>query len=342
MAVVVTGCRRSSTAEVPAPLMTIADLDPIRHPPEWFFGAVAWLEQGMVVSVTPAFRIGSGSPGAPERSRDRLLLLPEGSSAGFEPIALPEVPGCRETGFDSPQRLPDGRLGYAARCLAADGTVSASLRAHDLGTGRTTPLHEGMLPPSATPYQVAWSRDLLRGVTSDDDGNLLSITPQGSSRLDVKGVNLDFAYGATADPRGERMAFSGSADPRDGERFRQVELYRANQYVSRLDGTGIEVLWADTFAPGVPAWSPDGRWLFNDVTVERPSLQRTDSSLWLIDATKPERRRRVLAARVANASWSPDGRKIAVVGSDYDYPPQEGNAVLQLYIVDVAAITGAR
>jgi len=128
-----------------------------------------------------------------------------------------------------------------------------------------------------------------------------------------------FANGVALSPGGDRYAFTWGANSTDG-----ADLYVADAVpdgqLTRLTFNGDE-----GFTNRAPAFSPDGRFILFD------ALSDGQYDLWIIDVDMDETTRLTNTPDLheANATWSPDGSRIAFQMSGAGLPTN-------IYVADIA------
>ncbi len=82
---------------------------------------------------------------------------------------------------------------------------------------------------------------------------------------------------------------------------------------------------------GVPAPSPDGKWVVFSVTQPAYDAKDQASDLWLAaaDGTQPARQLTFTKGAESGAAWSPDGARLAFVAK------RDGDDAAQIYVLDV-------
>ncbi|MCC6627816.1 MAG: PD40 domain-containing protein [Chloroflexi bacterium] len=211
-----------------------------------------------------------------------------------------------------PRLLPDGRVGFLQRCEGSRTPArripeeAVSLLVTDLAGTTTTRLVPYYLPFGANVFDVA--PDQSAGIINDGQGLYERLQWLRPLRLEPLALPLERAGRPRWSPDGRWIAFGGAAPvagrPPDG-----VDRLDLPKQLYRLAvATGeMEVLVDDATWVGLPAWSPDGRWLLVGM-----HLRGGQRGLWLVE---PATRRRVWLLEggdIGGASWALDGRSIVV------------------------------
>jgi Tol biopolymer transport system component len=205
------------------------------------------------------------------------LAVPGGSSSGEPAAIVLTAPSTRYDGWDDPS---DVVLTDAQGNLIVDLTVATG------GVRGETIDREPAWSPDGT--RIVFVRDRSREIyVVDVDG--------GSVRKLTDGGDRNPAWS----PDGRRLAF-----------WRDAGIWVVNS-----DGSGLHRVGTGAFDPErwAPAWSPDGSMVLygcegpvaqiaSALCVADPDGRQPPRTLWDKD-------------RVLGASWSPDGRRIAVMGS---------------------------
>lgn len=256
------------------------------------------------------------------------------------PIDLPDYPNCVRSGFFSPSRLPDGRLGYVLQCRLPEDQFKSQaewiregsrlhMMAYDPETGQVeellnTPMQSALVGTGG----FSWNPQMTRGIMGVDSRILFEqlswFTPDEWTKVDL---GFAQAYGGAWSPDGATIAFLGAEEQgRDGiarldSRF---DLYLMDGVGEKylMDGVGenLRLLAEDIVGASGLDWSPDGRWIVTDGRFTRFSHP---DGIWLIDVLTGARYL-IGGGRYSGPTWSPDGRRI--VALDYsqwnpDTPP---------------------
>lgn len=230
----------------------------------------------------------------------------------FEKIELPNHPSCGpdgQNGFESPHRLPDGRIGYIVSCRPADDlfNIKLYLMAYRLTTGEVEQLLPYPFPQNSIGTGgFVWNPGMSRGLMGDGKviirEQLSEYSREGWQPLDV---GLVQAYGPSWSPDGMQVAFLGSTKEGSPLTFVDYELYLMDP-----DGKDVRAVLRGFHDSSGVAWSPDGRWLVFPATFgEREGDQQ---GLWLFDL-ETEELRQITEGVFGLPRWSPDGERLAVV-----------------------------
>ena len=170
-------------------------------------------------------------------------------------------------------------------------------------------------------------------ITNDGPSQIATVNPSGGHAR----VLTQFHRDATApaySPRGGRIAFSVIGTPRIPDKL----------YTMRAGGAGLKPLTrgcgGQCLGEGEPAYSPDGRLIaFNRAygPVRNDAADHVDTVVMRRNGTH---RQVVLDGRglskrrleAAGPSWSPDGSRLALTGSDLDSPRQTS----AIFVLDLA------
>lgn len=283
-------CQARSDVESPSDL----DLKPehvLLEPGD--FGSVTWLQDhDVIVRFEPD----------PDNPRDRLWRL-DPDDPKLDPLTFPALPGCRLLRYQSPHRLPDGRLGLARVCdPIQSGTpdlslFSVTLVAYDLGTNEMSE----MLDMTSNPGVVTWESNQTRavaGVGSYICQGITSVERDGEKPIAVEisdGTNhfrLDEEL-----TRGRRdCEFTGRADfPAYSHSAGQLAFVASpssvnvsgdarldkpwNLYVLGLGGHPRSVVSSIVDPAGI-AWTSDDRWI-----IFSGRLESFGSGMWAVDSS---------------------------------------------------------
>ncbi len=174
----------------------------------------------------------------------------------------------------------------------------------------------------------------------------------------------DLKHGASSvhwSPRGDRLAVvAGAGDPRfivgDETKGRTPLARRITRLDFRDDESGHidrrSHLWLVAFRPGAqprqltrgdfdvlhPAWSPDGRRIAFEADTGSDANINPRTQIWWVatEGVRPRVRELVsLAGDAERPTFSPDGRRLAFLGTDREDPPDE--APRELWVMELPA-----
>jgi Tol biopolymer transport system component len=174
----------------------------------------------------------------------------------------------------------------------------------DASTGRMIDL--GVVIGDVTSAPV-WSPDGTRIVFGARAGSLYSVDVQSGGRsllVRLPGENLDSVDEIEWSPDGEHLVVMNDLEPGGGR-----------LYVMNADGSGVRVL-LHNFGPGGLAWSPDGESLA--YATHGPGGDEAADRLCTISPVEGQRFTVAASTHIADPVWSPDGSRIAFVGSRTD------------------------
>jgi hypothetical protein len=263
-------------------------------------------------SVTPTFY----TPGI-------WRVKPDGTN--LEQLPLPDHPGCVESGFYAPERLPDGRMGYIVLCAPSENSAvpsQAYMMAYDFKIKQVAPLLDYALPKGEIGTGgFSWNPEMTRGISGDGFGRYLNeqlywFTPTGSEPLDV---GFPVAYGPSWSPDGERIAFTAAPGGLLGVSVDSPK----NLYLMDTNGANVHPLVKGVLETTGVSWSPDGRWLVFEATIGKKQ------GLWVVDAGAYDSANEgssstdstphlLLGGRFISPRWSPDGQQVVVLQYTHD------------------------
>jgi dipeptidyl aminopeptidase/acylaminoacyl peptidase len=226
------------------------------------------------------------------------------------------------------RQLTRGRVRDGAPAVSPDGRHVAFVRT-PVGTDDATG-QAWILPlDGGEPWQVTTLKHGVGSVHWSPDGGRLALVAQAGDHRFVVGENRK-----DRSPIARRITRLDFRDDESGHVERRSHLW----IMPFRAGATPRQLTSGDFDVTNPAWSPDGRRIaFSadrgpDTTIN-PRLQ-----IWTVgtDAAKP--RVRELASLAGDAdypSFSPDGRRLAFIGTDVEDPPDETPP--SLWVMDLPA-----
>jgi dipeptidyl aminopeptidase/acylaminoacyl peptidase len=179
--------------------------------------------------------------------------------------------------------------------------LDSKLTVVEASTGRTIDLGEVIGDVTSPPV---WSPDGTRLVYGARGGSLYSVDAQSGERsllVRLPGENLDSMDEIEWSPDGARLAIMNDLGPGGGR-----------LYVMNADGSGVRVLVND-YEPGGVAWSPDGRSLAYAAHESRGD--EPADRLWTVSPVEGTPLAIAANTSITSPVWSPDGSRIAFVGS---------------------------
>jgi hypothetical protein len=238
------------------------------------FRSVTWLDQGRVVV---------GYEPNPDRPRGALWEI-NPDAPHLTEIELPEARECRLVRYQSPQRLPDGRLGLARVCDPPQGDSPdySQFSVALIGIERPTGVATELLTMNTNPGVIAWTsnqRRAVAGVGSFICQGIISVDADGERPIPVDISDGPQHFRLDEEPtRGTRDCdFTGRADfpaySHHGDQLAflaspasvgyqgQERLSRPwNIYVLPTDGPP-QTIFKDISDPRGLTWTPDDRWI---------------------------------------------------------------------------------
>jgi Tol biopolymer transport system component len=182
--------------------------------------------------------------------------------------------------------------------------LNSTLTVVDASTGRMIDLGEVIGDVTSAPV---WSPDGTRIVFGARGGSLYSVDVQSGGRsllVGLPGENLDSMDEIEWSPDGAHLVIMNDLEPGGGR-----------LYIMNADGSGVRVL-LHNFEPGGVAWSPDGESLA--YATHGPGGDQAADRLWTISPVEGLPFTVAASTHISDPVWSPDGSRIAFVGSTTD------------------------
>ncbi|HEX5415656.1 MAG TPA: hypothetical protein VFZ25_08310 [Chloroflexota bacterium] len=301
LAIIVRGCSLLRHGE-PVVLLDPPVVHSVSGEPGQQLGSLAWLPNpGEIVLTSGSIE---SNPGATHLD----FVAPDG--AQMQALVLPQNPSCRLTGTYGPRLLADGRLAYQQSCWMADNSQTMVYDPANRTARRFLPYD---LPGRAG--AVAFSPDLRLGIVNDGEGlqeQLLWLYPDHSAP-----ANFPFrrAGWPSWSPDGRTIAVDGAPTFSGFAPWQQLLELPRKLYLYSVATGQLRPILDGFIAAGVPAWSPDGRWLIESIVYsENPG----DQALILVNVAKGTHCQLVPPEWYGAAVWSPDGQQIAIATSPPD------------------------
>lgn len=287
--------------------------------PQMDYQHLAWLDSERLVARIEAVDVDN-----PRRKWRLLWSLSLRDPGQVVQLDVPEPPVCLDLMHFHPQRLPDGRLGYAIFC----GAKAISLWAYDLDTGEAERLRRNFLLERTGTGGPTWNPELTRGVMGDgaryiQEQLYFFDRDQEWTHIDV---GLEQAYGPTWSPDGSTIAFMG-------QRFRNrpgpggADPYAL--YVMDADGTNVRQVLGYFYASHGGNWSPDSQWVVLRGFYGTEYDEDGPAGLWLVEI-ETQRIVQILDGSAFEPVWSPDGQQVIA------FLEAEGETTL--VIIDVSSV----
>jgi dipeptidyl aminopeptidase/acylaminoacyl peptidase len=224
------------------------------------------------------------------------------------------------------RQLTRGRVRDGAPAVSPDGRHVAFVRApvgtdDAVGQAWVLPLDGG------EPWQLTTLKHGVGSVTWSPDGSRLALVAQAGDHRFIVGED-----GKGRSPIARRITRLDFRDDESGHVVRRSHLW----LMPFRSGATPRQLTSGDFDVTNPAWSPDGRRIAFSADRGPDSTISPRLQIWSIgtDAARP--RVRELASLAGDAdrpAFSPDGRRLAFIGTDVEDPPDETPP--SLWVVDL-------
>jgi dipeptidyl aminopeptidase/acylaminoacyl peptidase len=231
-----------------------------------------------------------------------------------------------------PRQLTRGRVRDVGPAISPDGRHVAFVRTpvgdHDaVAQAWVLPLDGG------EPWQLTSLKHGIGAVHWSPDGSRLALEAQAGDHRFVVGEERK-----GRSPIARRITRLDFRDDESGHVVRRSHLwlvpFRAGAAPRQLTSGDFDVLH--------PAWSPDGRRIAFAADRGPDSTINPRLQIWSVgtDATKPRVRELIsLAGDADRPSFSPDGRRLAFIGTDVDDPPDD--LAPSLWVMDLRSGTSS-
>jgi hypothetical protein len=288
--IALTGCNRtqipSVVSDINAPIASV-------HLEAGDYRSVTWLKEDQVIV---------GFEADPDHPRGALWGL-DPDAPQLTEILLPEAPECRVVRYQSPHRLPDGRLGLARVCdPLLEGTpdysrFSVSLNAVAPVTGASTQL----LTMSSNPGVITWTPDqrhAVVGVGTFICQGITTVGPDGEKpfHVDISDGSRHFSLDDELTRGARDCDFTGRADfpaySHEGDRLAffaspasigvegQARLSQPWNLYSLPRGGAPHLVVSSITEPRGLVWTRDDRW-----AIFSGEVQSRGSGTWAADAS---------------------------------------------------------
>jgi dipeptidyl aminopeptidase/acylaminoacyl peptidase len=212
------------------------------------------------------------------------------------------------------RQLTRGSVRDASPALSPDGGQVAFLRT---AVGPDDAVAQVWLLPldGGEPYQVTTLEHGVGSLRWSPNGDRLLLVAQAGDHRFIIGEERK---GRT--PLARRITRLDFRDDESGHVVRRSHLW----VVAPRTGSTPRQLTSGDFDVHRPAWSPDGRRIAFAADRGRDTTIRPRTQIWWVDthASRPRVHELVgLAGDAGDPSFSPDGKRLAFIGTDVDDPP---------------------
>ena len=286
--------------------------------PEGSYGTIAWLPNN---SIVLEFR-----PTGLKGPNTKLWIM-QSDGSEFHELVLPPDPQheCSFTEYHDPVVLQENQIAYVRSCSLRQGREpywSSSLVSLDSRTKTNRELFNYQVPEAAA-FSISFAPDLIHGIGatySDIEHYLFGIDARGTYTLETGLLRPNRASWSVD---GKTIAFFGNRSMRgESGPFWATQPYdlwvMPAECVNRnFDCTNrVELIVESVAGPTNLAWSPDGKWLAFD-----GSVQKHGKGIYLVNSNR-QQVFQIASGNYERPTWSPDGQSLLVaVGSPVQGQP---------------------
>ncbi|HEX7196122.1 MAG TPA: S9 family peptidase [Candidatus Limnocylindria bacterium] len=215
------------------------------------------------------------------------------------------------------RQLTRGRVRDGSPAISPDGGRVAFVRT---SVGRNDAIAQAWVLPldGGEPWQLTTLKHGVSSVHWSPDGRRLALVAQAGDHRFI--VGADGPKGRT--PLARRLTRLDFRDDESGHVVRRTHLW----LVAARAGAKPRQLTSGDFDVLHPAWSPDGRRIAFSADRGPDSTIHPRLQIWSVGIEAARPRVQELASLAGDADWpafSPDGRRLAFIGTDVDDPPDE-------------------